>query len=403
MDFGEYAFLYDAILNYEISKKVELALGTEFSWEHFGAGWGQDEKDMRLGDNGIIVSGPNSNAILEGNGGSANRHGTALFVGSGWHTTTLALFSEANMTVNPWMKVLLSGRVDKNTFTDPLFSPRAALISRLAEGHYLKLIAQKSIRMNTAAQLYTESQKGLDTNTETLEGLELLFSAYPNENLSFNLSGFRNNISVISWNGDDNLTIPIGDLQLYGIETDAKYNWNKGLIYASYTLTKLIDWELTYGNLRSGISYSDYNQPMGDGIQSGVGNDLANLANHSFKIVGRTDITKWLTLQVDSRVLWGFQGWKYGLTGLSLAMEGTVDEDAVENALAIVEDENTYDYYFRTNVSMILLPAEKIEVQFFVLNMLGANGNKRYSYDNGNDDPAPTGVRFIEEPRVRGN
>lgn len=109
-----------------------------------------------------------------------------------------------------------------------------------------------------------------------------------------------------------------------------------------------------------------------------------------------------LTFYLDSRLLWDFQGSLDGLSGLSNAMKGTEYEAAVENAIQKVNDVKTYKYDFRTNISLSYKLSTKHNVQFYVVNLFGANNNKRYSYDNGNDDPAPTGVRFIEEPRVWG-
>lgn len=198
VDFGETDIFFKGLLNWQTFKWAEIAAGFEYSWNFFGSGWGKDETEMRLGDNGIIVSGPDSKAILEGNNGSADRDGTAIFVGDGWSTNTLTFFSESNIEIQPWLKLLLSGRADKNTYTDWMFSPRLALISNITKGHYIKFIAQKALRMNTAPQLYAATYNGNKIDTEALEGFELIYSAYINDNVSINFSGYRNNIDFIA-------------------------------------------------------------------------------------------------------------------------------------------------------------------------------------------------------------
>lgn len=390
------------VVNWEASEWAEIAIGAEYTRNHFGAPWGKSEKDMRLGDNGIIVSGPNSNAILEGNSGSADKDSTAIFVGSGWSTNSYALFSEANVALRPWLKLLISGRVDKITFTKKMFSPRVAIIASVGDGHFVKLIAQKSVRSNTASQLFTEAHNGHETNTETLRGLELIYTRFISNGWRINITGTRNTVDVIAWDGDENVTKPSGRLQLFGVEADVRYKWSKGNAGASYSYVKQIDWDLADGVSRSGVSFADYNQPIGDGIQAGVGNDLANWPGHALKFFGRASLSNQMTVHINSRILWDYQGMKDGLTGLSQAMQGTADETVVETAIQQVNAVNSYDYDFRANASLTYRLSNYIELQVFMINILGANGNKRYSYDNGNDDPAPTGVRFIEEPRTWG-
>jgi outer membrane receptor for ferrienterochelin and colicin len=402
VDFSEYESSIYSKINWSTNNLVELAVGGEYKFNKYGPGWGDNEKDMRLGENGIIVSGPNSNAIRVGNKGSADRDSTEIFVSSGWNSHTYSLFSEANIHVYPGFKILLSGRMDKNTHSNRLFSPRMALIKEIYKGHYAKLVTQKSVRMNTAGQLYTDHNNGIDPETETLSGIELIYSAYINESLSFNLSGFRNNIDIIAWNDETNASNPIGKLKLYGIEAEYKQSFSNGNFDASYSFVKQIDWKIADGVFRSGVSYSDYNQQVGDGIQKGFGNDLANWPNQALKFYGRFSPLDKITLHIDSRSAWDFKGSLDGLTGLSRAVVGTPDENAVLNAIQEVKDANTYKYDFRLNMSISYNFHQNFAFGLYGLNILGANSNKRYSYDYGNDKAAPAGVRFIEEPRVWG-
>jgi len=93
---------------------------------------------------------------------------------------------------------------------------------------------------------------------------------------------------------------------------------------------------------------------------------------------------------------------KDGLKGLRRAVAGTSEEAAVEQAIRRVEDVDIHDFDFRLNASLDYKLRRGLDIQVFVQNLLGANRNKRYSYDNGNDDAAPAKVRYIEEERTFG-
>lgn len=400
IDFSETEVFFRTIVNWQAVDSVEIALGTEYSWDRFGPGWGDGKKDMRFGEDGIIVSGPSSNAIEE-----ADKDGTAIFAGNGWSTDTYSFFAEANVTIDPRLKLLLSGRADKNTYSEWLYSWRTALITEIADGHTLKFIAQQSQRMSTAGQLFALDRNKEDPDTETLTGLEVIYSAYADEPLSFRLSGFWNDAEIIAWNQNAQATSLVGDLRLAGFDAELSYTWSFGEVGASYSLVKQLDWQLADGVSSSGISYSDYNQRLrkSDAVQTGVGNDINNWPNQAFKFHGRVNLSEQLTLHVDGRFLWDFQGAKDGLTGLAKAVEGLPVYGAVGSALARVEDAGAYDYDFRLNASLTYDYSENLSLQIFAQNLLGRDGNKRYSYDfSGNNRTSPHRVRFTEEPRTFG-
>jgi outer membrane receptor protein involved in Fe transport len=259
--------------------------------------------------------------------------------------------------------------------------------------------------MSTAGQLFSQERNGLDPDSESLTGVELIYSAFPNDRLSFSLSGFYNDLEVIAFNADMNKTSLVGDLQLYGIEPEISYKWADGKISANYSYVKQIDWKLASGVPSSGISFSDYNQPLrnSNAVLRGVGNDLNNWPNHALKFFGRVTLYDRLTLHGDARFLWDFQGMKDGLEGLRRAVAGQPEEAAVLAAIKRVEDEGAYDYDFRANVSLAYAFRKGFDIQIFIQNLLGANQNKRYSLDSpGINRASPHRVRFIEEPRTLG-
>ena len=121
------------------------------------------------------------------------------------------------------------------------------------------------------------------------------------------------------------------------------------------------------------------------------------------KIFGRMELFDRVTLHADTRILWDFEGMKDGLEGLSKAVAGTSEEAAVEHAIRRVKDADTYDFDFRLNTSLTYKLLKGLDIQVFTQNLLGANRNKRYSYDfSGINRASPHRVRFIEEERTFG-
>ncbi len=402
-DFSETEIFLHTQLNWNAGEDLEIALGAEYSRDRFGAGWNDDDRNMRLGGNNDIINGPDSNALSPMSLGSADRNGPATYVGSGWNMDTYALFAEANIALSPKLISLLSVRADKTSYSDWLWSPRAVLIHELTEGQDLKFIAQQSQRFNTASQILIESRQGEKASSESLTGFEIAYSAYLKSGLILNSAVFWNDMEIISWNGDDNLIQHVGDLKLGGIEFELEHHWQTGKIGANYSIVKQIDWELDSSLTRSGISYSDYRQPLQNttAIQTGVGNDLNNWPNQAIKFYYQWKPTSNLVLHLDAHLLWDFQGAKDGITGLKNAVRGLPEEQGVLQAVDAVEAKDVYDHDFRLNGSVSYKFSSGIEAILYAQNLVGSN-NYRYAEDSGNSSASPRRVRFVEEARVYG-
>ncbi len=401
-NYAETELFIRGIANWQLNKHTELALGADYSWDHYGKGWGDSARDMRIGENGVIVSGPDSRAIVEGNKGSADRKGEEIFIGNSWNNSSYALFAEGNIQLQTDSTLLLSARADKNNYSDWLYSPRLAFIQHLPHKQTLKAIAQRSVRMNTAGQLFTEDKHQSRSSDETLEGVEFIYSKQLTNSTLFNAAYFRNNIDVIAWQGDINESRSVGELKLHGFEVSLKHSWPAANINLNYAITKQIDWRLDDDITTSGISYADYAGDLGESTQLGKGNDLNNWPNQALKFIGQITFSDALSLQLDAHLLWDFQGSKDGLSGLERAVAGTSDEQDAARSLAEVKRRDSYDHEFRINLSLNYRLNRALESQLFIQNLFGTSDNKRYAYDTGNDDPAPRRVRFVEEPRMFG-
>lgn len=399
-NYSETELFLKGIFNWQTSDDLEIAFGAEFSRTKYGAGWGDSDQQMRLGDDANIVSGPDSEAISP----NALDSEDAVYAGSGWYTSTFSLFGEANINVTEHNIFLVSVRADKNTFTDVLVSPRLAWISQLNKNNVVKVVAQRSKRMNTAGQLYIENINNIDSKSETLNSIEIAYNAIFSSNKNLKAAYFYNDSEVLSWNNTVDSTIFVGELKHQGIELEFEYKSNSGSLGTNYSYVKQTDWKLADDVNSSGTSYSDYNQDLRNtnATMTGVGNDLNNWPSQAFKIFGRIKITNKLVFHSDARILWDYQGSKDGLESLNQAVQGEPEEADVQNSLQAVEQQNVYEYDFRLNASVLYNASDAFAIQFSIQNLLGANDNKRYSYDTGMNRAAPHRVRYIEEPRTFG-
>ncbi len=399
--FAETELFARSVVNWQPSRRGELAVGAEYSLDSFGPGWGDPKEDMRLGEQGVIVSGPDSRAVAGNAPGSADRIGTAQFVGSGWTVHTVSLLAESEAQLWPWLKVLASWRLDKNSYSPALHSPRVAAISEFVDGHFLKFFAQRSLRANTAGQLLVEKRTGQDADTEALNAMELAYAAFLGERTSVHVASFYNDAEVIAWNEDINGSATVGDLELFGFEGEADYAWHRTRIGANYSWVKQLDWQLAPGVPSGGVSYADYRQPIEDPptVIRGVGNDLNNWPNQALKVFGRVPLVEQLQLQVDARVFWDYRGGKDGITAVRRAAVGQPTEAEVLDAIARIEDEHAFEADCRLNASLAYEPLDGLVVQVLGQNLVGSNGNPRYAYDRGVNNLAPRNVRFVREPR----
>ncbi len=397
--FGEEELLIRTIANYQFRESYKIALGLEYSRNHWGPGWGDGERDLRMGDAANIISGPNSNAY-----GFKGVGDNGYFVGDGWSTNMYSIFGEANLEFHPQFIFLLSGRIDKDSYSNFLFSPRVAFVSEFNQKNVIKLILQQAQRMNTAQQLFVLHTRGIKSEPETLSGIELMYSRLQSENLLLYASVFYNKVEVLGWANDDQ-TLPVGDLSLYGLELEGRYNFENGYIGFNHSYVKQIDWNYAAGVSYSGISYKDFKRTMDMGTYTGLGNDINNWSNQATKCFACFNLLdNKFVFHTDARVFWGFEGAKDGLEMARISAIGTEKEDDVSNAVEDLKRRDAYGIDFRLNSSLTFTVNKTFSITCYVMNLLGSGKNKRYSYDNGHESDwlAPDRADWVEEPRTFG-
>jgi len=393
------------IANLRFGDKYRAAIGGEYSHQWWGPAWGDTPQDFRMGDASNIINGISSRAYdFPRFGGVDPTRPWIQTDGFGAHTGSL--LGEADLRFHPWLSLLLSGRLDKNTRSDLLATPRAAIVSRLTDRNVLKLIWQRAQRMNTAEQLYVEKKiRGVVPPPEVLTSYEAIFSSAPLTNVAVTVSGFYNDLQIIGWNANTFASELVGRLKLAGTEVELAYDSARWRVGANHSFVKQIKWRLRPGTTTSGISYSDYDQPTREDpsiVIKSEGNDLNNWANHATKLFAHLRLTWWMMVHLDARVFWGFQGAKDGVRALEKAAAGSASAPAIQRSIEAIRAEDTYGIDFRLNASASMLLARSLRLSAYAMNLVRSGGAKRYVYDAGNVRASPLRTKFFEEPLTVG-
>ena len=385
------------MLHYEPEEgRIKAAAGAELSYDTIGPGWGRNEDDgLRLSDG--IISGPSSEAYGTGYRQVTESSSTYFAVGEGWETWSHAFLGELNVALLPKTTGLLSARLDKHSYTDYMFSPRAALIQELKEEHYLKFIAQRSVRMNTQEELYMNHERHEDNDPEKLDSLEAIYSGRLTREVTFQASTFFNHNDVIAWDATQRRTAPVGTLDTAGVELEAAYRRDDLTVGVNHAYTKQLDWDLDEDLSVSGISYSDYSQDAGSGVViTSNGNDLNNWPNHATKLFANLDLLdRRLTLHGDLRLFWGFEGSEDGLDALSQAGGNAAQ-------ISEVRHHDAYEAQMSANFLIGYKLTKFATLSLFVHNIPIFGDNKRYAYSSGFKNTYPDKASWVEEPTVVG-
>jgi outer membrane receptor for ferrienterochelin and colicin len=409
-NFSEEEIGIRTILNYKQSSKLSIALGGEYVHNSWRAPWGKDEKSLRMEDGVAIISGIDSYAFGDGRFLVSD----GLHVGEGWSTNTFAVFAEANYKINPNLYVLASGRMDKDTYSKMLLSPRVAIISELNSKNSIRLIALQSVRMNTATQLFIQNNAGITSKPEQIRSLELIYTGLPAKNFAIDLAGYYNKIDVLGWDSNVSSTNLVGNMSLYGLELSLKYKVDKLDIGFNHSYTHMKDWQLKDDVPLSGISYSNYNLPVtytdDDGIEqevtlTGAGNSINNWSSNASKIFANYYPTTRMTVHINAQMFYKF-GNVDGIDLISSAVDALNNATSYQNQyrelLRDVQRKDSYQVSMRLNASISYDFGDHLEAILFVQSIPMINNINRYSYDSGNSRLVPNKIGFVEEPTFFG-
>ncbi|NTW91349.1 MAG: TonB-dependent receptor, partial [Erysipelotrichaceae bacterium] len=390
-DFQEKEIAFNTVANYEL-EKFKIALGYSFSHDIVDQSPGVDTVYMQYNSTKMTNGTPFINEMY-----------------NGWSCNTHSVYGEIYVTLHPFANFLLSGRYDKNTFSEDMISPRIAYIAEINPKNTFKLIWQQSVRMPALEDLKKGDLNHQVGKAEVIKVYEAQYVTLPIDRLKGTLDFYYSDADLRGWGGEE--VIYLGNLKHWGATIDLQYKDSKSIVGLSHAHTKQIDFKSFDNTKRQGISVSDYNVK---GLQS-VGNDLSNWCNDITKVYATVDVYKGLKAHADAQIFWKWQGMLNVIesydnkfeadptakTTPTSATNPTSRYDTWKIEKATLEDENVGGTDVRLNLSLSYkLPIQKsVEFTVFGSNLLEA---KRYVYNSGEEKVFPDRMNFYQEPRIFG-
>ena len=380
--FSESEIFLSSIINItQKDEKYKYALGVSYSYNRYGSGWGNDKMYMLSND----YKSPDGRYIED-------------IIADGFNTNMISFFSECNFEFHPLANLLVSARMDKNNFSKYFFSPRIGLISEIDKDNIVKLIWQRSVRMNTGEELYKEYLYNTKANPEILNCFELMYNSLPTKNILLNISASYNWGEMLGFVYDPATikgeTKPIGNLKYFTLEAEARYKFEKLTFGINHSFVKQLSWENAAGITSQGISYADYNS---NGLLS-TGNDLNNWANNATKLFANVELPCQFTFHADGQFFWKWNGYK----DVQLMYDGKYGNSNPAWKLLnnILDDENFAGTDVKINLSISkYFPQINSTVSVYGINLLGS---KRYSYSSGERYNYPSRLMWVNEPAALG-
>lgn len=262
--YGESELFGRVVARWSATPDSDLALGAEYAYEEYGLDNEQSSRGL-------------------------------------WDTYTVSVLGEWQWRPNADWTLFFGGRLDRHTYTDTLFSPRASMVYSSDDVNTYKLLLTQSRRMNIAqANRNAELSGNSQGDTEVLNSIEARYERV-SENSFLGLSLFYINLDALGWDKTARNSSTIGNQTQWGFEAEQVLTYDRHALNLSFAYTKLIDFKL-YGQNTTITA-----QPLG------YGNDLADWATYSAKLRYRYDISEQTQLTSTLRAFWGYQGSKdYG-------------------------------------------------------------------------------------------
>lgn len=217
-----------------------------------------------------------------------------------WATDTISFMAEHQWTINDRWTSFLSARVDKHSYSDWLFSPRAAVVFTPSEQDTWKLIGARAMRRSGDAELrriYVTSGKNGDE--ETMYSMELRYDRQHDDHWRFGIGAYIEDyyaIGIVQQFGQAAYSTSVGQFLIFGLEPEISWTNAQTRVTLSHAYTQLLDARRAQAG--QGISAMAY----------GYGNSLANWADHVTKLTVVHDFSKQWSASSSLRVYWGLPG-----------------------------------------------------------------------------------------------
>ncbi|OGP69326.1 MAG: hypothetical protein A2169_03395 [Deltaproteobacteria bacterium RBG_13_47_9] len=226
-----------------------------------------------------------------------------------WNTEMYSYFTEWQWNINDQWTTFIGGRLDRHTFTDTMFSPRAAVVFTPNEKDTYKFMWSRSQRANFEEYMKRQDQlNGGKSAPEKLDSIELRYERQHSKNLDLAASAYVHyNLQALGWSEPDQAYSIAGTQRTYGVELEATYHTEKTRFTIAHGYTKLYSLYLEPSartSLPTAPAQSISPYPYG------YDEDLTNWSNHNTKLIYQRKLDDKWTFDASMRIYWGFGGMK---------------------------------------------------------------------------------------------
>ncbi len=311
-----------------------------------------------------------------------------------WATDMYSLLGEHQWTIDDKWTTFVGARLDDHTYTDWMFSPRAAVVHTPNVKDTYKFMWSRSVRASTEEEMRAKDiATGENSDPEKLDSVELRYERQQNKNLDVAVTCFVHyNLELVDWSQSDNATAPVGTQRDWGLEFEATYHNEKTRFTISHSYTKLYSFSLDDPCQVTYVTAEPY----------GYGDDLAAWSNHLTKLTLQHKLDDKWTLDASLRIYWGFPGMKdydkYNpyLYPPAASSDLTYPDGAPFPTHPFIEDgwEKAYRGNYYLNIGLQYKPSKDLTIGVMGYNLLGIfdkDLNKRNYWASSGDyrDYAP--------------
>ena len=218
-----------------------------------------------------------------------------------WNTELFSLYGEAKNRLSHNIITLFDARVDKHTYTNTLFSGRAAGIYTITKEDILKLNYSHSTRHADEIDLYRQyHEENKKPDIESIDRVELIYNKSV-QHWDNSLRATYNIHDIVAYNNTIYKTAYLGTAKFYTIEAALNYKNDTYAFNLSHVYTSLLNFTLSDSKATiQSVSANPY----------GYGRNFAEWHNHITKLRFSYNYNKKLKFLSSLRVFWGIKGAK---------------------------------------------------------------------------------------------
>jgi len=413
-NYSENEWFVRTLLTFSWNDNDAFTTGIEYSHDYLANPWGESKNTFRAGSSKRNFISEDS--LYRGNGSNGTiKDSNVVKYTDGWSTNTYSLMTELKYHLRPELLTLLSARIDKNDFTNSMFSPRIAVVANIDDHNTIKASWQQSLRMNTMTDLYIEDLEGNQNDPEEIKAFELSYHHIINPQLYTNLTYYTYDAEIIAWSG--NKSELVGNQKSSGLEGELIYTTNNVTFGINHSYLKLNDWDFVAkeddGSKTQKISLSDFFLKRSFLSLNSTGNNLTFWSDNTTKLWSDIRLGDNFILHFDAIIMWklGYGSDLYTMYDNAYAVVDTTSLSAsdLENYIEglqslseykqVIDEKEAFARSIRLNASLIWnFPyLNNTKLSFYIQNIANFNDNKRQKSINYGFVPVSS---WVEEPRA---